>query len=166
MKKPERSFVVEIDQKALLGVSPESVLSIKLINTRTGQEPMTYSASIEKIHATMARWHAKEHPTGKHRDKGPTTVFNIGKYDRDLRKHEVYIGRRHPRFPEGSIWGNPFRIGKDGSREEVLVKYEAYLLASPRLLARVHTLKGKRLCCWCAPKPCHGDVLARLADAS
>jgi Domain of unknown function (DUF4326) len=96
----------------------------------------------------------------------PTEVFNIGKYDRDLRKGEVYIGRRHPRFPEGSIWGNPFRIGKDGTREEVIAKFEAHILASPRLLARVHTLKGKRLCCWCAPKPWHGDVLARLADAS
>ena len=75
----------------------------------------------------------------------PTEVFNIGKYDRDLRKGEVYIGRRHPRFPEGSIWGNPFRIGKDGTREEVIAKFEAHILASPRLLARVHTLKGKRL---------------------
>ena len=65
MKKPERSFVVEIDQKALLGVSPESMLTIKLINTRTGKDTMTYSASVEKVHATLARWHAKEHPTGK-----------------------------------------------------------------------------------------------------
>ena len=65
----------------------------------------------------------------------PTEVFNIGKYDRDLRKGEVYIGRRHPRFPEGSIWGNPFRIGKDGTREEVIAKFEAHILASPRLLA-------------------------------
>jgi Domain of unknown function (DUF4326) len=96
----------------------------------------------------------------------PTVVFNIGKYDRDLRKHEVYIGRRHPRFPEGSIWGNPFKIGRDGTREEVVAKFEAYILAKPRLLAQLHKLKGKRLCCWCAPKPCHGDVLARLADAS
>ena len=34
------------------------------------------------------------------------------------------------------------------------------------LLAQLHTLKGKRLACWCKPKACHGDVLAKLADAS
>ena len=67
MKKPERSFVVEIDQQALLGVSPESMLTIKLINSRTGKDTMTYSASVEKVHATLARWHAKEHPSGKKR---------------------------------------------------------------------------------------------------
>jgi hypothetical protein len=37
MKKPEREFVVEIDQKAHIGVSPESMLTIKLINSRTGR---------------------------------------------------------------------------------------------------------------------------------
>ena len=26
-------------------------------------------------------------------------------------------------------------------------------------------LRGKRLACYCAPLPCHGDVLAALADA-
>lgn len=25
-------------------------------------------------------------------------------------------------------------------------------------------LKGKQLACWCAPLPCHGDVLAAVAD--
>jgi len=33
-----------------------------------------------------------------------------------------------------------------------------------KILARVHTLRGMRLGCYCAPLPCHGDVLARLAD--
>jgi hypothetical protein len=80
MKKPERSFVVEIDQKALLGVSPESVLSIKLINTRTGKDTMTYSASVEKVHATLARWHAKEHPTGKRRRRLFTSSEQMRKY--------------------------------------------------------------------------------------
>jgi hypothetical protein len=70
----------------------------------------------------------------------------------------VYIGRP-------SIWGNPFVIGRDGDRAEVIGKYEAWLTRQPRLLARVPDLRGKVLGCFCAPLPCHGDVLARLAEA-
>lgn len=72
--------------------------------------------------------------------------------------HDVYIGRP-------SKWGNPYHIGKDGTRAQVIHKYRNYLLNSPHLLAKLHTLKGLRLACYCAPKPCHGDVLAELADA-
>ena len=78
-----------------------------------------------------------------------------------LAENEVYIGRRSIRYglPE-SIWHNPFVIGKDGTRGEVIAKFEAYILAKPELLAQLHTLKGKRLACWCKPLACHGDVLA------
>lgn len=72
-------------------------------------------------------------------------------------KYDVYIGRP-------SIWGNPFEIGKDGTRQQVIDKYEEYVLNNPTLMARLPELKGKRLGCWCAPAPCHGDVLADLAD--
>ena len=60
---------------------------------------------------------------------------------------------------------NPFVIGKDGTRDEVIKKYEAWLLAQPALLAALPELRGKTLGCWCAPQACHGDVLARLAEA-
>lgn len=70
---------------------------------------------------------------------------------------DVYIGRP-------SDWGNPFRIHVDGTREEVIAKYEAWLKEQPELLARLPLLKGKVLGCWCKPAACHGDVLARLAD--
>lgn len=39
-------------------------------------------------------------------------------------------------------------------------------MADPELLALVPELRGRALACWCAPEPCHGDVLAELADAS
>jgi hypothetical protein len=73
------------------------------------------------------------------------------------RQFDVYVGRP-------SKWGNPFRIGPDGTREEVIAKYEAWLLARPDLMAALGELRGKVLACWCAPLPCHADVLARLAD--
>ncbi|MBX6723654.1 MAG: DUF4326 domain-containing protein, partial [Dactylosporangium sp.] len=43
-------------------------------------------------------------------------------------------------------------------------RYEAWLRTRPDLMARLPELRGRVLACWCAPKPCHGDVLARLAD--
>ena len=70
---------------------------------------------------------------------------------------DVYIGRP-------SIWGNPFEIGRDGTRNEVIAKYEQWIQAQPDLLAQTKDLKDKVLGCWCKPKPCHGDVLAKLAD--
>jgi len=72
-------------------------------------------------------------------------------------KFDVYIGR-------GSKWGNPFVIGKDGTREEVIAKYELYLMDNARLLADLHELKNKTLGCWCSPQACHGDILERLAN--
>lgn len=71
--------------------------------------------------------------------------------------YDIYIGR-------GSIWGNPFIIGKDGNREEVIEKYEEYLVNSPELLKKLPELRGKTLACFCAPKACHGDVLAKYAS--
>jgi hypothetical protein len=69
---------------------------------------------------------------------------------------DVYIGRP-------SKWGNPFVIGKDGTRDEVIEKYEAWLRTQPDLLAALPELRGKVLGCWCAPHACHGDVLVRMA---
>lgn len=71
--------------------------------------------------------------------------------------HDVYIGRP-------SKWGNPFVMGRDGTREEVIEKYRQLLLSNPKLLEEVKELKGKILGCWCSPKKCHGDVLADLAN--
>ena len=79
------------------------------------------------------------------------------------------VNMAHRIIPEvdvsrGTKWGNPFRIGPDGTREEVIAKYEQYLRGRPDLMATLPELKGKVLGCWCAPKPCHADILARLAD--
>ena len=77
---------------------------------------------------------------------------------------DIYIGRFHPKIG-GSMWGNPFIIGRDGTREEVIAKHRAWLLKRPQDMKMLHMLKGKRLGCWCAPNACHGDTLAELADA-
>jgi Domain of unknown function (DUF4326) len=64
----------------------------------------------------------------------------------------VRIDRRSP-------WGNPFRIGPDGNRQEVIAKYEEYFNQQGSLDERFEELSGKVLACWCYPEPCHGDVL-------
>jgi len=70
---------------------------------------------------------------------------------------DEYVGRP-------TIWGNPFRIGRDGNRNEVVEKYRAWLLTRPELVQQLPTLRGKILGCWCAPKRCHADILVELAN--
>ena len=70
-------------------------------------------------------------------------------------KYDIYIGR-------GSKWGNPFKIGLDGTRGEVIKKYEDYILKQPELLEDLDELDGKVLGCYCAPLACHGDTLIEL----
>ena len=79
-------------------------------------------------------------------------------------KYDVYIGRP-------SVWGNPFSHLENSiakfrvSYLEVIPRHEQWLRSQPGLVARVkRELRGKVLGCWCKPKACHGDVLARIAD--
>lgn len=88
-----------------------------------------------------------------------TPVPEIQVVNKRREPYDVYIGR-------GSIWGNPFVIGRDGDRAEVIRKFEEYLAASPELIARLPELLGKRIACFCAPLACHGDVLKRWAERS
>lgn len=62
----------------------------------------------------------------------------------------VYIGR-------GSPWGNPFVIGRDGTRDQVCDRFEAEVLPTLDLTP----LRGRHLVCYCAPARCHGDAILR-----
>ena len=82
--------------------------------------------------------------------------------NRHYQPQDIYIGR-------GSKWGNPFIIGKDGDRNEVIRKYKERFeklreegFITNRDLIR---LRGLRLGCYCSPKPCHGDVLVEAIEA-
>lgn len=63
-----------------------------------------------------------------------------------------------------SRWGNPFQIGRDGSREEVVEKYMEWFLSQQHLIEAIHDLRGKDLICWCSPLCCHADFLLELAN--
>jgi hypothetical protein len=80
-------------------------------------------------------------------------------------KFDVYIGRPGKGYSESAApWGNPYEVGVDGTRAEVIAMFRKYLERSPTLLARLPELRGKYLGCFCAPASCHGDVLAELAN--
>ena len=68
-------------------------------------------------------------------------------------------GSRLRRSP--SKWGNPFVIGRDGSRDEVIAKYRAWIVRQPALMAALHELRGKDLVC---AERCHADGLIELAN--
>lgn len=73
------------------------------------------------------------------------------------------------RFPKASsVFANPFKIGRDGTREEIIEKYREYietkLEQSPELITKLVSLRGKTLGCWCYPEACHGDVLLELIE--
>lgn len=70
----------------------------------------------------------------------------------------VYVGRP-------SAAGNPFRIGIDGAREEVIEKYRPWIEEQVRKgLVDLSKLRGKDLVCWCAPLSCHADILLEIAN--
>lgn len=70
----------------------------------------------------------------------------------DTPRDAVYIGR-------GSRWGNPFRISFAQDRHTVIERFRCEVL--PTL--DVRPLIGKSLVCFCAPRPCHGDLLLEAA---
>lgn len=66
-------------------------------------------------------------------------------------------------------YGNPFKVGEDGTLPEVIEFHKRMVLNNSQLLNRIPVeLKGKALGCWCKKKdgsaPCHADLLAAIAD--
>lgn len=88
------------------------------------------------------------------------------KYVKDSSRYNgetVYIGRP-------SVLGNPFVIGKDGNRAEVIEKYKLWLRERwttggdvkkelIRLAKKHKAGENLNLLCWCHPMPCHGEVI-------
>lgn len=92
------------------------------------------------------------------------------------------LNRRTDKIPEDAVyvgrptkWGNPYKIGdkikgapdKPLTRIDSIVMHHDWLLMEPdgkKLLKDIAELKGKDLVCWCAPLPCHADLLMELAN--
>ena len=103
----------------------------------------------------------------------PKGYNNLKEWAKDTKNE--YIGRAGIVFIDGerypkksSSFHNPFKIGKDGDRDEVIDKYRSYIIdnigKNESLMKQLISMKGKRLGCWCYPDACHGDVLLELID--
>lgn len=119
----------------------------RCIGVQDGRVALTFLDSFATLSRSMSHDLFSWPPPG-------TTVVNLKEDHYDVR-----IDRK-------TKWGNPFVVGKDGTREEVIRQYADWVVEQKHLMDALHELKGKRLGCWCHPAPCHGQVLARLADAT
>lgn len=85
-----------------------------------------------------------------------TKIVNIKTDDFDC-----YIGRPN-------LIGNPYKIGKDGNRDQVIAKYRRYfnfmMKTSVVFKEDIENLRGKRLGCYCRPLACHGDVIVEYLE--
>jgi hypothetical protein len=86
-----------------------------------------------------------------------------------------YIGRHMPGNPiyNGSALANPYKINSTCTREQSISQYRKWLWAKLqntngevyhellRILQYACDLPGISLVCWCAPLPCHGDVVQK-----
>jgi hypothetical protein len=81
----------------------------------------------------------------------------------------IYVGRPSP-------LGNPFLMQREAERAQVIRDYEDWLAeqlldpSSPasREMSRLAALARRQdlcLVCWCAPLPCHADVIKRTIEA-
>lgn len=89
----------------------------------------------------------------------PTKASVINKRDNWSCRSFVWVDRQGP-------WGNPFKIGRDGERHDVLLEHEKAARENPAFVMELWRLKDKTLACWCEPLPCHGWLLAFLANCT
>ena len=90
-------------------------------------------------------------------------------------QNRLYIGRDNRDLPASPL-ANPFILGKDGNRPEVIEKFRKWLwpqikrwqetgemtpavIALRGLAVDIKEYKTVILTCWCKPEACHGDVI-------
>ena len=118
-------------------------------------------------------WRKRETEGGasRPRERGESmrAVVNLKHEPRLREKFErTHIAGNTVLIDRRTKWGNPFRLGVDGDREQVIALYRADLWRRIRAgeiaLEELAALDSCWLACWCEPLPCHGDVLARAAE--
>ena len=90
---------------------------------------------------------------------------NLKKWIKD--ENNVYIARRGIVLIKNRRFANLFKIGRDGTRDEVINKYKVYIinkLKDKNILNGLLKLKNKNLGCWCKPDQCHSDILLNIIN--
>lgn len=95
--------------------------------------------------------------------KGKDIVGERVKIDRSTRWGNPFVSRFHMRYAFGVIHvDDPVAAYKAWLNGTAFTKLEQK--RRNEILEKVGELKGKVLMCWCKPRPCHGDVLAEMAE--
>lgn len=107
---------------------------------------------------------------------GTIKVCN-GKQSGFIWRDSIYISRQNIGYELPQIpLANPYVIGKDGSRSQVIELYRKWLWQHIKswqdegninpVVAELLTIRDRikngdhiTLTCWCHPLPCHGDVI-------
>lgn len=125
-----------------------------------------------ELPAQAQRWTERERSLARAVLDGSTVVVNVRKsgphkhlvpwlVEQELITYIGHAGNRHS-WPE-SDFANPFVKQAKVDRDAMVRRYRAWLSDRQDLLRRLRDgeLDGRALGCWCAPQPCHGDVLAQ-----
>ncbi|WP_460961944.1 DUF4326 domain-containing protein [Parasphingorhabdus pacifica] len=133
---------------------------------------MTEQRKDRRLPAEADRWSEDERERAENVLGGHATVVNVRR--NGPHKHLVpwleseglliYVGHSGGRHSwPGSDFASPFVKEAKSDRNAMVRHYEQWLDERPALLGRLGELTGHALGCWCAPKPCHADVLAARA---
>ncbi|MCK9568805.1 DNA polymerase [Candidatus Pacearchaeota archaeon] len=158
---------------------PHDLTSMSIVYLGVNAQPFEDALEVACLEARRIAKH--KYPTWRIAKAGlpemPSAKEKTWKYDawlpRAVAKQECYptgkcevVNLRREKFDvridRTTKWGNPFHIGVDGSRSEVIDKYRRWITGNKKLMACLPELEGKRLGCFCKPQECHGDVLAGL----
>lgn len=130
----------------------------------TGTNGKKYTQKPQKAAVTGPVWSPEQSAMKDAVERGETVVASL-RGDHKLLIEWAQSKGLYERIDRRSQWGNPFEMPDDGDRKTVIGNYaDHYLPYKPGLLSKLETLRGKVLGCWCAPEPCHGDVLKREAQ--
>jgi len=93
-------------------------------------------------------------------------IVHHGRYEGDLDGAYVYCGRSKS---HDNVLGNPFRIGVDGDRDEVIRKFKVWvwneyqkkggLYHKLNMIVKMFEDRNLILGCWCSPLRCHCEVI-------
>jgi Domain of unknown function (DUF4326) len=94
---------------------------------------------------------------------------------------KIYVGRSNKSYGlHQSPLANPYVIGRDGNREEVIQKYRRWLWTEMKtgiaggesavfdelldIAEKVKDGENVALTCWCKPESCHGDIVSKAVN--
>jgi len=91
------------------------------------------------------------------------TVKNL-KLETPSHPYDVRVDRK-------SVLGSPFYLGVESNRQNVMDRYEKHIYKNCTQemkdeLSRLYNIYKKygklNLFCWCAPLPCHADIIKKI----